>query len=360
MGHSRARRLLCCFLLLSIIICSFAALSGNAQDYPNIADIYPTLYLTDSQQFFHRTGGYVLISTDSSSKTLASLLDSSGELDTACVQKPIVIKFAYQKVALYGDILYLVGNAAGKAHYVDIERINLCTGEYKMNVISSVDCDYSRGFNADANENLSLVTGPSGVVINPTTPVSHYLFDVQQDGIFLYPQPDEPASSSTASAVTSVLSSTVSASPSSEVASQPDSEPPLSPFPFDQQVTVESLQKELDANGLGQKLHVFSQDNIECKSGCIGTGQIIKTYLGDKLENQYTAVIPGDLDGTGTVTEKDLQILYTYFTKFPSSGSPILSGTFFEAAKISSDLKIDASRSTLLPSDLLKIKKLEK
>ena len=371
MGHSRTKRLLCCFFILSILICSFAALSGHAEDYPNIDNINPSWYLNDNQQFFHRPVGYVLISTNSTTKTYVALLDSDGELDYACALKALSFPFVYQKAALYDDILYIAGDATKTAGCVQIERINLSTGEYKMNQILNAKCDFSRGISADAKEKFSLVTFPVGGSIEPTTPASHYLFDTQEEGASLLPLPADTVSSSinqnsstvsnTESEVhSSVPSSAASTSPSSTVTSQPESEPPLSLFPFEGQATVASLQKELDANGLGQELHVYSADNIECKTGCIGTGQIIKTYLNNKLENQYIAVIPGDLDGTGTVTKNDLQILYTYFTKSPTSSQPVLSGTFYDAAKISDDLKIDTARSALLTSDLLNIKKLEK
>lgn len=370
MGNSRSKRVLLSTLLLLIFISSVAVLSGHAEDYPDISKINPILYLNQNQQFFHRPGGgYALISTDSTSNTYASLLDSDGELDYACAKKVIVMKFAYEKASLCGDILYIAGKAPDIAGCVKIERIDLSSGKYLMNMILNVDCDFSNGFSADANGKLSLVTAPLGSVVEPDLRASFYLFDTENKDACLVALPVDSVSSNSNESVApasggtgSSASESVSSVSSSIVSSQQpeESEPALSKFRFEGPVTVESLQKELDANALGQKLRVFSADNTEIKKGCIGTGQIIKTFLNDKIESQYIVLIPGDLDGTGTITEDDCRILYSYFTKSPLLCSSVLSGNFFDAAKISDDKKLDTIRKELYPSDLLKIKKLVK
>ncbi|MDF2632772.1 MAG: hypothetical protein K0Q85_1368 [Caproiciproducens sp.] len=382
MGNPRAKRIVLCSLLLVILISSVTALSGHAENYPDIGNISQTLYLSGNQQFFHRPGdGYVLISTDFSSKTMVSLLDSNGNLDYSCGRKAISLKFAYQKAALYGNFLYLAGWAPDISGCVAIERIDLTAGKYLLNKIIKVDCDFTKNFSVDEN-GISLLTVPAGNPIDASTIASLYIFDSEHDGTCIEAQARAPVSSvpsassgtdsivSTASSVTSGIGSESSSAastasgivsaPSSAAPSQQPDETKPSTFHFHGPVTVASLQKELDANALGQQLRVLTADHKEVKDGSIGTGSIVETILNGKTESRYTAVIPGDLDGTGTVTEYDCQILYNYFTKTSALRPSVLSGPYFEAALLSNTNTIDSSRSELHPGDILKIKKLIK
>ncbi len=362
MRNPRAKRLIFCSLFLAILISTVAVLSCHAEDYPDISKINPNFYLNANQQFFHRPdSGYALISTDSSSITMASLLNSNGDLDYGCIDKAIIVKFSYEKASLCGNFLYISGRAPDDDGCVEIERIDLNNGKCLMNKVINVDCDFTRDFSVDENGRISLVTVPIGSVIKPDTSASIYIFDSEHNNVSIDPQPADTASSDlseSSNTTQSTASSTTSSTASSQQSEENDSPPAR--LNFDGPVTVESLQKELDANALGQKLRVFTVDKKEVKGGNIGTGQIVETVLNGKTESRYTAVIPGDLDGTGTVTEDDCQILYKYFTKSPALGSSVLSGPFFDAAKINNDKKIDPTRQELHPSDLLKIKKLIK
>ncbi len=372
MGNPHAKRIVLCSLLLVILISSVAALSGHAENYPDINNILPNLYLDGNQQFFHRPGnGYALISTDFSSKTKVALLDNNGDLDYSCGRKAISLNFAYEKAALYGNFLYLAGWAPDTGSCVEIEQIDLTAGKYLQNKIVKVDCDFTKNFSVDEN-GISFLTVPAGNPIGASTMTSLYVFDSEHDGTCIEPQACTPVSStlsvssgtdsgivSEPSGAASTASGIVSAPSSTASSQQPDETKP-STFCFHGPVTVAGLQKELDANALGQQLRVFTADHKEVKDGNIGTGSIVETILNGHTESRYTAVIPGDLDGTGTVTEYDCQILYNYFTK-PSALRPsVLSGPYFEAALLSNTNAIDSSRSELHPGDILKIKKLIK
>lgn len=368
MGNPRAKRIILCSLLLVIIISSVAALSGYAENYPDIGNINQTLYLNGNQQFFHRPGsGYALISTDFSSKTMVSLLDSNGNLDYSCGRKAISLKFVYEGAAQYGSFLYLAGWAPDTSDCVEIEQIDLITGKYWLNKIIKVNCDFTKNFSVDEN-GISLLTVPAGNPIDSSMIASLYIFDSEHEDACIQAQASAPVSStqsassgttSSVSEASSVTSSIVSeSSDSSNTASSIVSEPPT--FHFYGPVTVAALQKELDANALGQQLRVLTADHKEVKDGNIGTGSIVETILNGKTENRYTAVIPGDLDGTGTVTEYDCQILYNYFTKASTLRPSVLSGPYLEAALLSDTNSIDSSRCELHPGDILKIKKLIK
>ena len=126
MVNLRAQKVILCSLLIVVLISTVTAISGHAQNYPDINTIDPALYSSANKQFFNRPlGGYALVSTDLSSKTMVSLLDSNGFLDYSCVTKSITVKFVYEKAVLYENYLYLAGWASGTSKCVNIEQINL-------------------------------------------------------------------------------------------------------------------------------------------------------------------------------------------------------------------------------------------
>jgi hypothetical protein len=400
MRNSRAKRIILCTLMFAILISTVTALSGHAEDYPDISKINSNLYLNGNQQFFHRPGGgYALISTDLSGKTMISLLDGNGNFDYNCGRKSITVKFVYEKAAPCGSFLYLAGWSAGSGDCIEIQQIDMSTGKRVLNKIVNVNCSFSRTFSVDDNV-ISLVTVPVGTAIDDLTSVSRYIFNPEYDGGCIEPESVTPASSavdvssgagssnaastssdapseaSSASGTTSNISSTSSSvsstasaassasssvsSSSSTASSQPPEKNEPSTFHFDAPVTVAVLRKELEANAPDKKLRVSTADHKVIKQGKIGTGSIVETTVNGITESSFIAVIPGDLDGTGTVTARDYQILYDYFTKSPAQRASVLSGPYFEAALLNDTNTIDPSRTQLHPGDILKIKKLLK
>ena len=143
MEKSRAKRILACTLLLAVLISSVTALSGHAENYPDISAIDSTLYFDGNQQFFHRPGGgYALISTNLSSKTMVSLLDSNGEFDYSCGRKAISLNFVYEKATLYENSLYLAAWTPDVSDCVDIEQLDLNTGKIGIFVADNSGGDF--------------------------------------------------------------------------------------------------------------------------------------------------------------------------------------------------------------------------
>ena len=375
MRERRIKRLILCSVCLcaAALMPMIAALSCYAENYPDLSKVEPSLYYPDNQQFFHRPGtGFVLISTDSLSSTKAALLDSGGNLDYSCVRDATAIKFVYQAAALCGNYLYLAGMSPTAADCAKIGRLDLSSGKCIINNVLGVSCDFTRDFSADAQGRVFLVTAAAGTQIDESMPASLFLFDGAHNNGTISPQKPEPASSAPASSipdssvpVSQPSESSASEGSSSQSSSSPDEMPDDLPpvienYDFSGPVTVEALQKELDENHLNQKLRVFTGDKKEVKSGNIGTGQIVLTTQDSKTVSTYIAVIPGDLDGSGTVTDYDCRLLYDYFTRTGTENASVLSGPYLEAAKISDENRTDKSGRSLQTGDLLKIKRLIK
>ena len=364
MRERRIKRLILCSVCLcaAALMPMIAALSCYAENYPDISKVEPSLYYPDNQQFFHRPGtGFLLISTDSLSSTKAALLDSGGKLDYGSVKDVTAIKFVYQAAALCGNYLYLAGMSPA-ADCAEIGRLDLSSGKCIINNVPGVSCDFTRDFSADAQGRIFLVTAAAGTQIDGSTPASLFLFDGANNNGTISPQDPEPASSIPDSSVPA--SRPAESSDSSDASSpdqMPDDLPPvIENYDFSGPVTMEALQKELDENHLNQELRVFTGDKKEVKSGNIGTGQIVLTMLNGKTASAYIAVIPGDLDGSGTVTDYDCRLLYDYFTRTGTENASVLSGPYLEAAKISDENRTDKSGRSLQTGDLLKIKRLIK
>ncbi|WP_312691809.1 hypothetical protein [Caproiciproducens sp.] len=370
MRERRIKRLILCSVCLcaAALMPIVAALSCYAENYPDISKVESRLYYPDNQQFFHRPGtGFVLISTDSLSSTKAALLDNGGKLDYSSVRDVTAIKFAYQAAALCGNYLYLAGMSPAAADCAEIGRLDLSNGKCIINNVPGVSCDFTRDFSADAQGRVFLVTAAADTQIDGNTPASLFLFDGAHNNGTISPQNPEPASSVPVSSVpvSQPSESSDSGGSSSQSSSFPDEMPDDLPpvienYDFSGPVTMEALQKELDENHLNQKLRVFTGDKKEVKSGNIGTGQIVLTTLNGKTASAYIAVIPGDLDGSGTVTDYDCRLLYDYFTRTGTENASVLSGPYLKAAKISDENWTDKSGRSLQTGDLLKIKKLIK
>ncbi|MGX8700594.1 hypothetical protein [Caproiciproducens sp.] len=363
MGNRRRKRLILCILCMcaAALMPMIAALSCYAEDYPDIGKIDSNLYYPDNRQFFRRPGtGFVLISSNASS-TRAALLDSDGNLDYGSVRGATVIKFAYEAACLSGNYLYLAGMSPSTANCAVIGRLDLSGGKCIVNNIPNVSCDFSRNFSADAQGRVTLVTVPCGGQPDTGTPASFFLFDGANNNGNISPETPGPDSSSPSSeAPESGVPNPVSSSPAPSDEIPADLPSVMENYDFAGPVTLETLQGELAEVNPDQNLRVFTADKKEIKSGNIGTGQTIVTLQGGKTAGAYVAVIPGDLDGSGTVTDYDCRLLYEYFIQTGAGDTPSLSGPYLEAAKISDESGADRSGRSLQTGDLLKIKKLLK
>ncbi|WP_444659270.1 hypothetical protein ACRQV7_02290 [Caproiciproducens sp. R2] len=368
MRDRRKKRLMLCIICVcaAALMPMIAALSCYAEDYPDISKIDSNLYYPDNQQFFRRPGtGFVLISSNASS-TRTALLDSDGNLDYGSVRGPTVIKFVYEAACLSGNYLYLAGMSPSAANCAVIGRLDLSDGKCIVNNILSVSCDFSRNFSADAQGRVTLVIVPYGEQLDAGTPASSFLFDGANNNGNISPEPPGPDSSSPSSeAPDSSAPESGVPDPGSSSSSPSDQIPADLPsvmenYDFPGPVTLEALQGEMAEVNPDQSLRVFTADKKEIKGGNIGTGQTIVTMQGGKTAGAYIAVIPGDLDGSGTVTDYDCRLLYEYFIQTGAGDTPSLSGPYLEAAKISDESGADRSGRSLQTGDLLKIKKLIK
>ena len=82
---------------------------------------------------------------------------------------------------------------------------------------------------------------------------------------------------------------------------------------------------------------LFKSDNTTVKtSGKIGTGDIIKVYVGSKLVDKYTISVKGDTNGDGEVSVSDISMIYKNIKK---------KSEFSDAQSIASDVNDDGGIS---------------
>lgn len=357
MGNKRTKRLIACLLLFTVLTLAVAGLSGHAEAYPDISNLDSNYYLPDNRQFFHRPdGGFALASTNSSGRTMVTLLDASGNVDESQGAATYNLSFVYEKAFACGEFLYLAGQGLNASHSVELFRVGLISPSRVYNNIVNVSCDLSRGFSADADGNIFLVTVPYGSELSSSSPFWVYAFQADSYGASCSgtPVPNSPSSSAPSETPSSAPSSgSSSAAPgssqeSSAPSSTPASQPEAKPYFFSGPITVESLQQQLDTDGRGAKVRVTGVNGNLLATGSVGTGSIVEVLLNGQAESRIKAVVPGDLTGTGSVTEQDSRILYEHVTNL--SG---LSGLYFQAADINKNGKVD-------PGDMLKIKSMIK
>lgn len=358
MGNKRRKRLILCLLLITMLVAAVTVLPGHAETYPDISKLGDLYLLPDKQQIFHGSdGGYAVVSTDSSFITFVTLLDQNGE--PAC-SEPITIPLPYEKAAVCGEFLYLAGNASSPAHSVQIFRINLTDRSIIMNRIVNISCDFTRGFFAQESGRLYLVTVPYGSEPTSSSPFWGYSFhpDISGSNCIGTPDPDfvpgapsqpsEGPSSASFPSESENISSGSSSSPAdsslNSSSGAPSDSSDTKPYHFSGPVTVEELQRQLDAEGRGGAVRVTSPNGSAMTGGNVGTGSIVEVLLNGRVDSRIAAVIPGDLTGTGVISEQDSQLLYEHVTRQKE-----LSGLYLQAADLNEDGEVDTS-------DMLQIK----
>lgn len=355
MGNKRIKRLMICLLMLTVLTTAVTYLTCRAETYPDISSLDPSCTLPFNRQFFHRPGGgYFLTSTDNASTTMVTLLDSAGNADESLGSPTVSVSFPYEKAAVCGEFLYIAGADPDSGHALQICRFSAVDGRRIYNHIIDVSYDLSRGFSADESGNLFLVTVPYGSELNSSSPFWVYPFRADANGANCSGTPvsdsdssDEPSSGTPSSPP----SSDQSGSPAISSESSPDSQPEDSAadlYLFSGPVTVESLQQQLDADGRGASVRVTAANGSPAPGGNVGTGSVIEVIRNGQTESRVTAVVPGDLTGTGTVTEQDYRLLYEHVTDQQE-----LDGVYFQAADVNRDGKVDTG-------DMLRIKSMIK
>ncbi len=348
MSGTRVKRL---FLLISILLPFLIAVTPlcRADNFPDISALDQSYVLKNNRQFFIKDSGYVLVSTDSRKETFVTLLNSSGNPDKSAPVIATSVPFAYEQAAQTDGCLYLAGKAPDRDGCVKIARFRITDCSLVQNEIEGVSCDFTRGFRVEADGSFFLVTVPYGTEIDPLSPFREYIFDPDHEGAHCTEKPASGSDSSSSSG-----SSEASSSPSSETEPSSGSSGTESGstdarvYVFPEAITVETLQKQLDSEGRGAAVRVTAADGTTVKSGNVGTGSTVEVLRNGQAESRVTAVIPGDLTGSGEVTERDGALLYEHITNQRQ-----LTGLFFKAADINGDEKIDTS-------DMLRIKKLMK
>ena len=352
MEDKRVKRLIFCLVMLTVLTFTITALTCRAETYPDISNLDRSYYLPDNQQFFHRPdSGYILLSTDSLSETMLAVLNASGNPDKSLGSAVYNLSFAYEKATISGEFLYIAGADPLIEHCVKICRFNMTNGSRIYNQIVNVSCDFDRGLNIDTNGNLLLTTVPFGNELNAASPFWAYRFNASSNGAICTGAPvsDSSGSSAAPSSNTAGSSAESSESPTSDSPSapQPDS-PEAKPYFFSGSITVEALQQQLDEDGRGARVRVTAANGDTVTEGNVGTGSIIEVLRNGQTESRVVAVIPGDLTGTGSVTEQDNRILYEHVTNQKG-----LDGFYLQAADLNKNGKVDTG-------DMLKIKNMLK
>ncbi len=92
---------------------------------------------------------------------------------------------------------------------------------------------------------------------------------------------------------------------------------------------------------------VKSLSNATVSSGNMGTGYTVALQIDSQTVDRLTIVVPGDINGTGTVNTKDVQLLYDHL-----NGASNLSGFSLFAADINRNEIIDTSDLLLLKQQI--------
>ncbi len=353
------KRLSVCFFMLFVMIVAVTYVTSRAETTPDISSLDPSYYQPYNQRFFAKQGGgYLMTSTDNAYMSMVTLLDAAGNLDDSLGSSTVRVSFPYIEAAVCGDNLYLVGTNPDNSKDLQICRFSTKDGRRIYNQIIDVSYDLSRGFHADESGNLTLVTVSYGSELTETSPFWIYAFRADANGANCVgvPVPAEESSappsstvsSATASSSDSGDSSLESSAASSASSAEPNDPQPVNPsaepYVFAGPVTVESLQLQLDSDGRGAAVRVIAPNGSQVISGMVGTGCEIEVLRNGQVESCVTAVIPGDLIGTGDVTEQDYRFLYEHIIHQQE-----LNGIFFQAADLNHDGKLDTR-------DMLKIK----
>jgi len=109
--------------------------------------------------------------------------------------------------------------------------------------------------------------------------------------------------------------------------------------------TIKKINDKLTHNTLMDNITKHSnittkafKNDVELKeTDYIGTGTVLKTYLNDKVFNEYVMVVSGDIDGNGSVVASDILYLKMHILE-----KNILDGIKFEAGDINSDTSVNA------------------
>lgn len=339
MSDTQAKRLI---LLISILlpVLIMAIPLCRADNFPDISKIDQSYVLNNKHQFFIKDSGYVLVSTDSVKETLITILNSKGKPDKNAAIATSV-PFAYEQAVQSGDYLYLVGNAPNQDSCVKIARFQITGCNLVQNEIDGVQCDFTRGFHVEDDGSFFLVTVPYGTEINSLSPFRKYVFDPNH----------EDARCAERTITNSDFTSNSGSKPAVPSSNAKESEESYNntntrTYVFEEAVTIEALRNLLDCEEEDAAIRVTAPDGTVLKSGNVGTGFTIEILRNGQVESRITAVIPGDLTGSGKITEQDSVLLYEHITNQRQ-----LTGLFLQAADMNGDGKIDTS-------DMLRIKKL--
>lgn len=361
MVKGRKLILLLSALIFTAAVVGVASLYGHAQTTPDLSHLDSDHLLNDNRQVFPvPNGNYAVLSTDSENLTYLVFVDTNGNLlDDS---NPKTFLFVYQTACVCGNNLYLCGPSVFSGNTLEIYRVRLDSRASVKNLISDAGCDFSRGLYAKPEGDVYLVTGAPGSTFSSDAPFSCYRFSDTPNAVLTGSpapgfSPNSPETSESSESSESFISSEPSSSESisSSEAPQPSSSgsssssiEPFAPaeYRFASPITVTALQEQLKAEGRGAMVRVTSMDGKPVTSGPVGTGCLVEVLLNGQVDSRITAIIPGDLTGSGDVTLQDAAMLWEYCV-----GRRSLSGLYLKAADLNGDGAVNTS-------DILKLRNL--
>jgi hypothetical protein len=306
-----------------------------------------------NQMAFPLGSQWVIFSTDGQ-KTRLALVENSGKLSKGTT--PMELEGSYLFGAVQADKIVFVGFEKDRS--LSIEAVSLSSGE---------TCEWSGFlpedsrkcsdlyFDSQTNRMILRYYGERAAILNykllwGQKPVLMKTHEKPQASIGV-PLPDEtsevsrPFESSAESSSKTVSSKSDSSSslPISSTSSQPNTEEE-NYYIFDEPITVSQLKETFNHVRKNKDVEVITKSGYDVSEGAVVTGDQISFLDIGGEQKTMTAVILGDLTGSGKPDSKSLKVFY-----------PALAyHSFNELQRCAADLDGDGTVTT---SDLLLLKK---
>lgn len=296
---------------------------------------------------------WVIFSTDGQ-KTRLALVEDSGKLSKGTT--PMELEGSYLFGAVQADKTVFVGFE--KDYSLRVEAVSLSSGETcewsGFLPEDSIKCS-DLYFNSEINKMILRYYGKRASILNyelswGKEPVLMRTHEKPQASIGV-PLPDETSeisepfesSAESSSEVVSSKPESSSSLPISSASSQTNTEDE-DYYIFDEPITVSQLKETFNRVRKNKEVEVLTKSGYDVSEGAVVTGDQISFLDSEGQQKTITAVILGDLTGSGRPDSKSLKVFY-----------PALAyDSFNDLQRRAADLDRDGTVTT---SDLLLLKK---